>query len=532
MSRTLSKILVTCAMIAVFPLIIVGTAFAAYFSIDASVNVGVYTNQLSPADDAYAQVLYNGKANSDKILIKQGHTNKIELKASAKGYDFKGWFAGDKEAYATAHEAGDVDFAMTADVVTIGMTDYQKLLAVFEIQENTVSYAYKATPDADSNTLTTPETDDGDATTRVYYYGEKLPILVAPTAQYSFGGWKVVGDETNTVYTTATFSGLENITLDAIWIENHEISVNYYDGEDLLGTETEIVYQNQDYTLKAVEAVKADFSKEAGYAYSWVDAEGNVITKINSKEDVNVYLAKSPIAYAAKLTINEADSEWISTNVATDVNFTIENMSALEAWLNEENWNTKYSFHNFAGIKLGETIYTDVETFVAAANNVITSNPNGTETVLSAEVVLNKNFTKVEVTEKVSYKLTLAENPNIVIDDVYTDAGTVKGEITGNNTVDSINSVLDLLHLDENSKFFDKADIETRNAVVLSRVRVTVNGVQKVYRINAEMTVNDLIEMIVNDFNIDAGETLSISTVEVIFDRTVVETETPLNLIL
>jgi len=531
MSRTLSKILVTCAMIAVFPLIIVGTAFAAYFSIDASVNVGVYTNQLSPAADAYAQVLYNGKANSDKILIKQGHTNTIELKATAKGYDFKGWFAGDKESYAAAHQAGTVKFAMEDDVVTVGMTDYQKLLAVFEIQENEVSYAYKATPDATENTLTTPETDDSDATTRIYYYGENLPILVAPTAQYSFGGWKVVGDETNTIYTQATFSGLKDITLEAVWNENLEIKVNYYNNkndEEPLWTEIDIVYQNQEYTLKDLETVKADFVKEAGYAYSWVDEDGNSITKIKSEKDVNVYLAKTAINYSAVLTINESYKEFINTNIATDVSFTAENMSALEAWLNVENWTTKYSFHKFAGIKVGETTYTDFNTFKAAAESIITNNPNGTETALSAEVVLKKNFTKVEVTEKVSYKLAHAQNPNIAIDNIYTEAGSVKDEITGENEVNSIDNILELIHMDENSKFYDAdKNAETRNPVELSRVRVTINGTQKVYRISANMTVNDLIELIVQDYTLDGVDILTISTVEVIFNRTAVETETP-----
>ena len=532
MSRTLSKILVTCAMIAVFPLIIVGTAFAAYFSIDASVNVGVYTNQLSPAADAYAQVLYNGKANSDKILIKQGHTNTIELKATAKGYDFKGWFAGDKESYAAAHQAGTVKFAMEDDVVTVGMTDYQKLLAVFEIQENEVSYAYKATPDATENTLTTPETDDSDATTRIYYYGENLPTLVAPTAQYSFSGWKVVGDETNTIYTQATFSGLKDITLEAVWNENLEIKVNYYNNkndEEPLWTETDIVYQNQEYTLKDLETVKSDFAKEAGYAYSWVDGEGNAITKIISKEDVNVYLAKTAISYSAVLTINESDKAFISTNVATDISFTSENMSALESWFNIENWNIKYSFHKFIGIKVGETTYTDFNTFKAVAENLINANPDGPkDNKISAEVVLEKNFTKVEVAEKVSYKLAHAQNPNIAIDNIYTETGSVKDEITGENEVNSIDNILELIHMNENSKFYDAdKNAETRNPVVLSRIRVTINGTQKVYRVSANMTVNDLIELIVQDYTLDGVDILTISTVEVIFNRTAVETETP-----
>ena len=79
MSRTLSKILVICAMVVLFPLMIVGTTFAAYYSIDASVVVKAYTNKISNSSEAYAQVVYDGKAEQD-FTITDSHMKDISLK--------------------------------------------------------------------------------------------------------------------------------------------------------------------------------------------------------------------------------------------------------------------------------------------------------------------------------------------------------------------------------------------------------------------------------------------------------------------
>ena len=76
-------------------------------------------------------------------------------------------------------------------------------------------------------------------------------------------------------------------------------------------------------------------------------------------------------------------------------------MSALESWFNIENWNIKYSFHKFIGIKVGETTYTDFNTFKAVAENLINANPDGPkDNKISAEVVLEKNFTKLKLLKK------------------------------------------------------------------------------------------------------------------------------------
>ena len=58
MSKTFTKTLVICAMVVLFPLMIVGTAFASYYSIDATVNVAAYAIGESQSDAAYAKVAY------------------------------------------------------------------------------------------------------------------------------------------------------------------------------------------------------------------------------------------------------------------------------------------------------------------------------------------------------------------------------------------------------------------------------------------------------------------------------------------
>ena len=63
MSRTFSKILIICAMVVIFPLLIVGTSLAAYYSISAIVEVDTYVNYTNVHADsnAFAGVLYNNK---------------------------------------------------------------------------------------------------------------------------------------------------------------------------------------------------------------------------------------------------------------------------------------------------------------------------------------------------------------------------------------------------------------------------------------------------------------------------------------
>ena len=65
MSRKFSKVMIICAMVVLFPLLIVGTAFASYYSISAIVEVDTYVNYSNVSADAnaFAGVLYKNKNN-------------------------------------------------------------------------------------------------------------------------------------------------------------------------------------------------------------------------------------------------------------------------------------------------------------------------------------------------------------------------------------------------------------------------------------------------------------------------------------
>lgn len=144
MSRKISNILVICAMVVVFPLLVIGSAFAAYYSINATVNVGIYAGLYS-SQSASASVVYNSKANTETFEVTGSHAKVITLKANATGYTFKGWFNGTKETYLEAELADDVKFFNTEKELTVKISDHENILAVYEIIPFTITYNVNGT---------------------------------------------------------------------------------------------------------------------------------------------------------------------------------------------------------------------------------------------------------------------------------------------------------------------------------------------------------------------------------------------------
>lgn len=518
MSRTLSKILIICAMVVLFPLMIVGTTFAAYYSIDASVVVKAYTNKVSSSSDAYAQVVYNNKYEED-FTITDSHMKDIKLKAVSNGYDFKGWFDGDIEKYSKAHEEGDVSFVSTDAELNAAITDYEKLLAVFEIKEYAVRYSYKAQPNDDVAINTTPEEDDGDATLRTYYFGDKLPVLTYEGNNYKFLGWKIVGDATEKIYTIAEFDFAEDITLTAVWQEQSKISVTYH-AEDGSVLNTVEIYSNQYYKFDDPFTVMADKGIEAvdGYTYAWQDANGNVITEISEEtSNFDVYLKSILVVY--NVNVN-ADGAEFDGQTQFDVNFTILDTNELSALTDESKWSTDYSFYKVTGLMYNGKTYNFADSTLNIVNEIVSAYPNGTETNLQLDAVITKYFTKFAIDNTI----VCYTNINGVVEDVYleNDLGVqgYKVYVTNGDSTMTIGKLLGLQSAEGKTTQLYAEDSESGEAIAvnLDGFNVKIGETTNYYKVTMDMTVNDLIELVLNNYpETELSETLTITEITALF---------------
>lgn len=138
MSRKISNILVICALVVIFPLLVIGSAFAAYYSINSTVTVGIYTDYI--ANSVSASVVYNARANKEEFEISGSHAKVITLKANSTGYTFKGWFDGNASKYEEAVAAEEVKYFNTEKELNVKLADHENILAVYEIVPFTIEY--------------------------------------------------------------------------------------------------------------------------------------------------------------------------------------------------------------------------------------------------------------------------------------------------------------------------------------------------------------------------------------------------------
>ena len=485
MSRTLSKILVICAMAVIFPLMIIGTAFASFYSIDATTVVEVFVGEHEIPAEAYAQVKYKDQT-STKLTITEGHLNDIQIKTLSNGYDFVGWYEGTLENY----KSGDAKEISTDERLNAKITDYSNLVAVFELKSYNVSWKYLSNP-ANSETFveTAPENAED-----VYYWGDTLPVL--ENEHYDFKGWTVEGS--TELIDIAKFDNSGEVKLIAnasSFTEHGKVTINYYDEEEvLIDGASETIYKGTDYNVKAVSSVVS--SLEAGYKYNWVDENDATpngainIAKDDARTSVNLYLTKNAITYTANVSVNSN----ATYSKSTEINFTAANKTALEELFNQSNWDM-YSFYDLASITYNETEYTQSE-LANFVNTVVSANANNEATV-EIEMNITKHFTNF-IANAVEF---IATNGRPVYDE------TLPATINGAVSIESSKTLADLLNTKE--KYFTNSDdVEVK----LSQVNVTVNGsAYEIINITEETTLNDLIEKILERVNVADAETLTIT---------------------
>lgn len=510
MSRTLSKILVICALVVVLPLMVVGTAFAAYYSINATVSIEVYIDQI--VDEGVARVTYKEDTGTvdKKLEVTDGHLKEVTFRASAVGYDFVGWYAGTYKEYVNALESDGInesDYVIKTQNATVEMTDYQNLVAVFEAIVYNVGYNYAPSHGTPSGT-TAPEGKTS------FVYGEALPTIESDDPMWYFDGWYIDGDTTNTKYTHATFEQRENIVLTGNWIQAERINITYLDdeGEEIRVDNT--VYQNEFHDLDDPMTYQANYSEgfvANGYSYGWQNVEtGEIITEVTSDKDVRVQIVKSPVVYTARVEFN-SDDLTLNSGIEQELTFSVENRNSLDAWADSTNWQTEYSFWTFDGLTYNSEEVTSLQDVI---DRVISENPHTT-----TEIVLTATA-RPEVTS-ISASVDYVSNTGINYDgSVY--RGEPLGQLTEEeNSWDNLEDMIfNALGLCTDGSNLDTFYGNDKSTVVTPTSMAVTAGDRTVYPIfGADLsTLNDLVEYIYQNIgDVAEGGKLSL-TIVVYFD--------------
>ncbi len=477
MSRSLSKILAVCALVAIIPLMIAGTALACYYSVSATMIIEVYKNAVSPSSEADAQVAYKGKQDTS-FEITTGHKKSITLQAMGQGYDFEGWYQGTTDEYKTAIAVGNVEFVSDKVEETFAMSDYTNLVAVFTLIDYTaVTYEYVVDPAAQTISTKVPVSGATDAD---YVYGDALPALAQPDG-WRFMGWKVKGSTDTTLYTEATFAERENIVLEAVWEQVDPITLTYTLADGTTYQTITNAYPGKAHTLIALPAATA------GYTNAWTVNGLEVSGTISPEDDTTIVLSSTAINYKASVAQN-ADIEYIAVDRAS---FTAVNVEQLENLFRVDNYEVRYSFQNVknsSGVVVVTFNSTEYTTATALKDAIIAANPTGSATDIEVSVTVESAVTTVSTTNKQYW----ADMADVYYASSAIIAGNELNEYLGSNPVSkSLSaSVLELLEINETNGTMIALKDEDGNPVVLESV--SVNGELITYR--AGMTVADLMD--------------------------------------
>lgn len=532
MSRTLSKILVICALVVLIPLTMVGTAFAAYYSVDAIVNITIYTiDSADPGStDALAAVRYNGQdITRNKFQISQSHLDSITLEARNVGYDFIGWFEGEEYT----EEMNDQAKLGDGNKLTVKMENGKSYIAVFDVIKYNLSWHYTEDPDENISKGTTVSVDPNskESGPTEYVYGQELKRLDESKAtQYRVdknGGWCLYENDVpnkNAHYSRAEFKNKlggdfaekeRELTLTYDWIQKGMFTVNYYKYEDrtlpnktAIATE-DIVKETASSYVYATEfaSLVADGKvSEAERGYKWegfkratnpnsydlTDVTSDDFTTETFVDSVDIYVGSTIITYTANLSV-EAGATFDGTK---EITFTVNDVdnaqSKLAPFFNEGNYTKEYFFYEFSGIKVasGEVMTKDkVEDLNGALNTFIDEHPHEEEQTLE--------FTAVFETE---YKVAVSGNQvkyGVDIDDpVYMESGTpVEDFYLEVGGVDSKTTLGAFLKIND-AHYYDSEHSASRHEVVFNEI--AFGGFASIENLTKDTTVADFLVKVNN----------------------------------
>lgn len=580
MSRQLSKILVSCALVVTILLAIVGTIFASYYSFGTVLNVEIYLNKTVSEQDTdssvapFAQVRYDGKEVNKNISV--AHTSKVDLDVLSKGYNFVGWYKGTKADYEAKRNAGtlkDSDYLKAGDNNRLSFTasDYNNLVAVFDIIEYDVTWNYytKGSDWKAEDTSTLSTTKPGSARDH-YLYGQRISgdLNNAEETEYVWCGWQIAGDETKQDYKYATFIvpektpeetpelpeegeegpvdtgvsavSVNTIELNAHWRDAQAVTVSYYnaDGSQRLTAE-DVKETEQNYTLKTpetLETILESLTLKDGYRYYWsTDTAGaNAITAFETLEgDTSVYLQEKIITYTAKVE-NDALG-FVRYNKNTTITFTVQDYNTkLTEVVTNSNWTKTYSYHMVSGVSYNDGTYNAASSIMEKIFETNKHSVPETEIVLAPIV---SGYTKVSINtlHLLAYDEMDDGVPDGFTSPVYGGSGNkfvLNGGYTKDlvrkdeETITSLNiyELLGLKSADEEEviKLYNGSDADTRELVTLRAIKITVAGQNESEAIvvNGYTSVCEFIETLINAGLVNAGtypNTLEITDVMLMF---------------
>ncbi len=440
MSRTVSKILAICAMVVVIPLMIVGTAFVAFYVTDRTINVSAYIDgakAVNYVDEQGTEVVitdpqfgYGEKFYaSHPITASQNKTIEVSAQAS-KAYKFEGWFAGSVKQYQEAGANAQLTKTLTLRINMEKAAD--EYVAVYKVVSYDVTWSYKVNPEVDHEETT--EKPNVENAKDSYIYGEKLPEMTyeaqqEENPQYTYAGWIVKGgtsnpDGTTKRYKYATFDLNDSnsaIVLTNPWQSVAMATINFKDNTGATVLESKEVRAEEEFVLPDARETSKDADK-AGYRYFWTsDQSGSQeITGayVPQEGENTVYLQKEAIQYAVKAAEGDA-----TFNNAEEITFTRENYESLTALFTENNWTLGSIFWEFNGIDWNGTRYATADAFVTAYVNANQTAAPETPGSVSANIV--KNYTTFTGTAQFEY---LAADQHSQTPDKNVKEGTISGD--------------------------------------------------------------------------------------------------------
>lgn len=495
MSRTFSKILMICAMVVIIPLMVVGTAFVAYYSVDSEIFVKalLVDGEKCDVEGTYARVEYNGN-KGETVSVKAGHTAKVDVRAdyTSNAYDFLGWFKGNEESYKTAKAQGNVDWASQSTTITISMEEESDYVAVYEVVKYKTSWDYEVQPQKQ----TVQDAPEGGK--NLYKYGEALPTLTCTEENYTFGGWQVrSADDKRFVdatfdykYSTRGSEGATGVVLTNPWKKADVVTLTFV--YKTASVTKEVIKGQQFEDLEQVKsellAKVAEETTKKGYnvEFSWAEdiLGATKVPSLAPQNDMTIYLCRkeTPITYTVSPKLDGVES-------GKTASFTIEKdgdkRNELNALFATTDWNFEHKFYEFGGLTFNGQTYTTADAFATA---FIDANPSANPAEANVEVNVVENYS--EFNANFSFMATDGADADDFAYTVKYNSGSGTSNVTkqitdGEYTTITLEELLELSKVENHTWFVEKDG--QKHAITLSAIEFELPG-EDGERINIEIT--------------------------------------------